>query len=205
MQAHLVLSHCHLRTVVPGQDWRRQRRQLVQRQEGVFWSYLASRIAADPTQADGKTLYVHLKEGGPSQPLNTATPRTASPAIAPQPEPVPVSVPMPEQPTEDVMMDVEQQYPTESTTLPIPTEPSSHSAYSRDSRDGRASYRDDYDRGPRRADGNYQDGRYGFNEQRYNEPRYDQDRRPRYRDEGRMYSDDMARGPRRGGRGRYRG
>lgn len=106
-------------------------------------------------------------------------------------------------------MEIEQAYPTEPSHLP-PHEPPPRPAYNNSRpRDGRASYRENYDRGNRHAESDYQDGRYGFNEQRYNEPRYD-DRRPRYQDEGRMYSDDMMRGnPRRGGGGRgggrYRG
>ncbi|KAL2028511.1 hypothetical protein VTO58DRAFT_109541 [Aureobasidium pullulans] len=153
-------------------------------------------------KADGRILYVYLKEGGPSQSVHSATPRIASPIVV-QPEPVQ------EQGAEDTM-EIEQQYPTEPSPLP-PTEPSPRPQYdnSRQPRDGRASYREDYDRGNRHVEPGYQDGRYGFNEQRYNEPRYD-DRRPRYRDEGRMYSDDVMRGgSRRGGGGRgggrYRG
>ncbi|KAI4740014.1 hypothetical protein E4T50_09549 [Aureobasidium sp. EXF-12298] len=153
-------------------------------------------------KADGRTLYVYLKEGGPSQSIHSATPRIASPVVIAQPEPVQ------EQGAEDTM-EIEQPYPTEPSPLP-PHEPSPRPAYNNSrSRDGRASYREDYDRGDRHAQPEYQDGRYGFNEQRYNEPRYD-DRRPRYRDEGRMYSDDVMRGgSRRGGGGRgggrYRG
>ncbi|KAI5199181.1 hypothetical protein AUEXF2481DRAFT_7255 [Aureobasidium subglaciale EXF-2481] len=154
-------------------------------------------------KADGRILYVYLKEGGPSQSIRPATPRIASPVIMTQPEPVQG------QGTEDVM-EVEQAFPTEPSPLPT-QEPPTQPAYNNSrSRDGRASYREDYDRGGNRhAESNYQDGRYGFNEQRYNEPRYD-DRRPRYRDEGRMYSDDVMRGgSRRGGGGRgggrYRG
>lgn len=156
----------------------------------------------NPVQADGRLLYVYLKEGGPSQPFQSATPRIASPVVVAQTEPVQ------EQGAEDTM-EIEQPYPTEPSPLP-PHEPSPRPAYNNSrSRDGRASYREDYDRGDRHAQPDYQDGRYGFNEQRYNEPRYD-DRRPRYRDEGRMYSDDVMRGgPRRGGGGRgggrYRG
>ncbi|KAH0341850.1 hypothetical protein KCU81_g6007, partial [Aureobasidium melanogenum] len=154
-------------------------------------------------KADGRILCVYLKEGGPSQSLrSSATPRVASPIVVTQPEIAQ------EQGAEDTM-EIEQTYPTEPSPLP-PHEPSPRPAYNNSRpRDGRASYREDYDRGNRHAEPDYQDGRYGFNEQRYNEPRYD-DRRPRYRDEGRMYSDDMMRGgSRRGGGGRgggrYRG
>ncbi|KAI4852591.1 hypothetical protein E4T44_01388 [Aureobasidium sp. EXF-8845] len=157
-------------------------------------------------KADGRILYVYLKEGGPSQSVHSATPRIASPVVIAQPEPVQ------EQGAEDTM-EIEQPYPTEPSPLP-PHEPSPRPAYNNSrSRDGRASYREDYDRGGnRQAEPEYQDGRYGFNGQRYNEPRYDE-RRPRYRDEGRegrMYSDDVMRGgSRRGGGGRgggrYRG
>ena len=153
-------------------------------------------------QADGRLLYVYLKEAGPSQSFHSATPRIASPVVVAQAEPVQ------EQGAEDTM-EIEQPYPTEPSPLP-PHEPSPRPAYNNSrSRDGRASYREDCDRGDRHAQPDYQDGRYGFNEQRYNEPRYD-DRRPRYRDEGRMYSDDVMRGgSRRGGGGRgggrYRG
>ncbi|KAG9900491.1 hypothetical protein KCU94_g8476, partial [Aureobasidium melanogenum] len=154
-------------------------------------------------KADGRILYVYLKEGGPSQSVrSSATPRVASPVVITQPEPTQ------EQGAEDTM-EIEQPYPTEPSPLP-PHEPSPRPAYNNSRpRDGRASYREDYDRGNRHAEPDYQDGRYGFNEQRYNEPRYD-DRRPRYRDEGRMYSDDVMRGgSRRGGGGRgggrYRG
>lgn len=121
-----------------------------------------------------------------------------------QPEPEPV----PAQGVDDTM-EIEQTYPAEPSPLP-PHEPSPR-PYPRGPRDGRAAYREDYTRDARQADPNYQDGRYGFNEHRYNEPRYD-DRRSGYRDQGqgqgqgRMYSDDMMRGSRRGGgRGRYRG
>jgi hypothetical protein len=171
----------------------------------VFDLYLPT-PHTNPAQADGRILYVYLKEGGPSQSIHSATPRIASPVVIAQPEPVQ------EQGAEDTM-EIEQPYPTEPSPLP-PHEPSPRPAYNNSrSRDGRASYREDYDRGGnRQAEPEYQDGRYGFNGQRYNEPRYDE-RRPRYRDdgrEGRMYSDDVMRGgSRRGGGGRgggrYRG
>jgi hypothetical protein len=134
------------------------------------------------------------------------------------PSPIPVvNAPEPvEQAGAEDHMEIEQQaYITEPSPLPR-HEPSPRHAEqgSRTPREPRASYREDFEHGGNRhAQADYQDGRYGFNDQRYNQPRYD-DRRPRYRDEGRMYSDDVMRGgSRRGGggggggrgAGRYRG
>lgn len=84
-------------------------------------------------------------------------------------------------------------------------------AYRPPPRDDRPSYRNDYPRGPRNAVPEVQDGRYGFQDPQY--PRhgsggggggyggagYQDDRRGRFRDNGRMYSDSMA--GRRGGGG----
>ena len=155
------------------------------------------KIHTDKPQADGRVLYVYLKEGGPSQPLPAplpVVPRIASPVVT-NPEPV-------QQEGADDVMEVEQPYPSEPSPLPR-NDPSPRPAYSQP-RDDRASYRQDYDRGPRHPQPGYQDGRYGFPDQRFDS----YDRRPRYRGEGRMYSDDVMRpggGPRRGGRGgRYR-
>lgn len=129
---------------------------------------------ANALQADGRLLYVYLKNGGPTpglHPLQTSSsaPASAVPTPAEAPAPIPEARPEVEARIDRDMMDVDEDR-----------------APSRDDRSRRYDDRDRY-RDDRPRDG-YQDGRYGFNDRREAPRRpagYGGNRGP----PGRLYSD----------------
>lgn len=181
-----------------------------------------------PVQADGRMLYVYMKENGPSLPLNNPVHSHPFQPSAPVASPHPV-----QQPAEDGMDMEPEPVATENLlyveSLDPTPHPHSHGDDAprgpRDTRetyrpphDDRQPYHNDYSHGPRHNQPEVQDGRYGFADQNYSRgrPAYNggggggggynrDDRRGRFREDGRMYSDSMGgRGGGGGGGGRWR-
>ncbi|KAL1311310.1 hypothetical protein AAFC00_001489 [Neodothiora populina] len=171
-------------------------------------------------KADGRILYVYMKEGGPSQPI--AHHSTVSNSAVTRPTPIqslpaptaptaPVAFSLPAQQASDEYMEIEPESIVSNNNNDAAYVANGETDFQAEhAMDGGASFaprgneaprapretyrpphRNDYPRGPRRSEHEYQDGRHGYQDQRYARREdnygggYRSDNRGRFRDDGR--------------------
>lgn len=140
------------------------------------------------TQADGRLLYVYMKEPTASRGVREPGNRPAYTAPISEPEPAPIPAPDPEP---VAIIDESMEVDEVPTDRPAYDERRERESYRRDGRDQRR----DYDQRQNYPQPFVQNSRYDYGQpQGPRTGRRDERRDGRFRNEGRMYSDGMMRG-----------